>query len=363
MQRYVGLDAHSKCSVFVVQDESGKLLGQETIPSTPEGLQGLRDRHHLPPGTPVALESGTNAFFVADELSALGLSPRVIDAAEVRARITRPLQKSDRRDAFELCDGLRRGIYRSVVWVPPPAVRRVRQILSRRRHFVNLKTAQVNAVKRLLRETGRTPLSRSLQVASGWEKLLKALADHDHLRDLVLCHQALWRVAEEQVKHLDARLAEETTAWQPELERLMTAPGVGRIVAATFLAVVFETRRFPNAKRIASYAGIVPSTFQSGERDRHGHITHRGSSELRSMLCEAAQHARRVNSPLNPYYARIKARRGYRMAIVAVAHRLCRILYALMRDREVFDPAKAGVEEGQFQKVSVRLYRLKPALA
>jgi transposase len=238
------------------------------------------------------LESGTNAFFVADELSALELSPRVIDAAEVRARITRPLQKSDRRDAFELCDGLRRGIYRSEVWVPPPTVRRVRQLLSRRRHFVNLKTAQVNAVKRLLRETGQAPLSRRLQAASGWQKLLHALADQEALQSLVRCHQAVWLVAAEQVKHLEAQLTEATAPWRPELERLMTAPGVGRIVATTFLAVVFDARRFPTAKRAASYVGLVPSTFQSGERERHGHITGRGSSELRSMLCEAAHRSR-----------------------------------------------------------------------
>ena len=80
------------------------------------------------------------------------------------------------------------------------------------------------------------------------------------------------------------------------------------------------------------------------------------------MLCEAAQHAQRISSPLNPYYARIKARRGYRMAIVAVAHRLCRMLYAMLRDGTAFDLAQAGVEEGQFQKVCVRHYRLRSAL-
>jgi transposase len=362
MQLYVGLDVHSKSSVFVIQDESGKVLGEGKAPSTPAGLRGLRDRYQLPPGTAAALESGTNAFFVADELSALELSPRVIDAAEVRARITRPLQKSDRRDAFELCDGLRRGIYRSEVWVPPPTVRRVRQLLSRRRHFVNLKTAQVNAVKRLLRESGQAPLSRRLQVASGWEKLLHALADQEVLQGLVRCHQAVWLVAAEQVKHLEVQLTAATAPWQPELDRLMTVPGAGQVVATTFLAVVFDARRFATAKQVASYVGLVPSTFQSGERERHGHITGRGSSELRSMLCEAAQHAQRISSPLNPYYAKIKARHGYRMAIVAVAHRLCRLLYAMLRDGTAFDLAQAGVEEGQFQKVSVRHYRLRSAL-
>jgi transposase len=72
-------------------------------------------------GTPVALETGTLAFFVSDELTGAGLAPQVIDAHEVRLKATRPRQKSDRRDAFELCEGLRREAYRTRVYVPPRA--------------------------------------------------------------------------------------------------------------------------------------------------------------------------------------------------------------------------------------------------
>ena len=75
------------------------------------------------------------------------------------------------------------------------------------------------------------------------------------------------------------------------------------------------------------------------------------------MLCEAAHHARRAEHPLNPYFVKLSARRGYRMAIVAVAHRLCRILFAMLRDGTTFVPEKAGVEAGQFEKVTVRKYR------
>lgn len=362
MERYVGLDVHSKNSSFAIQDSSGHLLAQGMVPTTPEGLRRVRDVHALPPDTPVALESGTNSFFVVDVLSDLGLRPQVIDAYEVRVKASRPLQKSDRRDAFELCDGLRRGIYRNIVWVPPRPIRLAREIISRRRHFVRIKTSQVNAVKRLLRATGRGVLSRSLQSISGWEKLLHALADDEAIQAFVRCHQAVWTIAREQIKKLDERLDAQMTHREPDLARLMTAPGVGRIVASTFLSVVGESGRFHDAKHVASYAGVVPSTFQSGDRDRHGHITRRGSSELRSMLCEAAQHAQRVSNPLNPFFTRIKMRRGYRMAIVAVAHRLCRILYAILRDGTTFDLAKAGVEEGRFEKITVRQYRQTTAV-
>jgi transposase len=72
------------------------------------------------------------------------------------------------------------------------------------------------------------------------------------------------------------------------VKRLETVPGVGPIVALTTIAVFAEVSRFESAKHAASYPGLVPSTFQSGERDAHGHITKRGSAELRAMLCLSA---------------------------------------------------------------------------
>ena len=99
----------------------------------------------------------------------------------------------------------------------------------------------------------------------------------------------------------------------------------------TTVAVLSDAQRFPSAKHAASYAGLVPSTAQSGDRDTHGHITKRGSAALRTLLCEAAHHAQRPTHPLHPYFIRLCAKRGYKMAVVAVAHRLCRILFAMLR--------------------------------
>ena len=359
MKRYVGLDAHSKNSVYVIQDAEGLLVGEGKVPTSLAGFQAMRDRYGLEPGTPVALESGTVAFFVADRLQDLGLSAVVVDAREVRVKASRPMQKSDRRDARELCEGLRRGIYRSIVAVPPVPIRELREALGRRRHFVNTKTAQVNAVKRLLRSVGQGKQTRGLQVASPWQGLLKSLSDAPRLQALASRHFAVWEVADQQVHGLNSDIEALTEPWKAELDRLKTIPGVGTIVASTALAVLFDAGRFPSAKHAASYAGLVPSTNQSGDRDHHGHITHRGSSELRAMLCEAAHHAGRSDHPLNPYFSRLCARHGYRMAVVAVAHRLCRIVFAMLRDGTTFTAEKAGVEAGSFTKISVRKYRVR----
>jgi transposase len=360
-QYYVGLDVHSRQSAFVIEDADGRVIAQGEVPTTHVGLARLRAAHGLPAGSPVALETGTVAFFVARQLAVLELTPVVVDAHEVRLKAHRPLQKSDRRDAFELCEGLRRGSYRAIVHVPPAAVLRLRETLARRRHFVRLQSAQTSAVKALLRGAGLGRLSRSLGSEVGWAKLLAALIEQPELRTYVMQHRALWRCAREQVATLETDLARQQRASFAEaLQRLETIPGVGPIIASTALAVFSDIRRFPDAKHAASYAGLVPAPYQSGDRDAHGRITKRGPAELRAMLCEAAHQASRLDHPLHPYFAQLCARRGYKMAVVAVAHRLCRIMFAMLRDGHEFDVGKLAVERGPFSRQAVRLYRRRP---
>ncbi len=134
-------------------------------------------------------------------------------------------------------------------------------------------------------------------------------------------------------------------------------------MAATILAVFSDVARFPSAKHAASYAGLVPATYHSGDREAYGAITKRGSGELRAMLCEAAHHASRRHHPLNPYFAKLCAKRGYKLAAIAVAHRLARIVFAMLRDGTAFDVRKLNVEEGPFTRTTVRRYRLKTAPA
>jgi transposase len=359
MESYVGLDVHSKSSVFVVQNAEGRVYARGEVATTPEGLARLRSEYGLAPGTPIGLETGTIAFYVARQLQVLELKPVVIDAREVRLKAHRPMQKSDRRDAFEICDGLRRGIYRAIVHVPPLATSELRETLSRRRHFVRLQTSQACAVKRLLRGAGLARLSRTLASDAAWTKLFAALPADPLLHSYIEDHHTVWRCARAQVVRLERVLTEQQKPLRAEIGRLQTVPGVGPIVALTTVAAFADVHRFPSAKHAASYAGLVPSTHQSGDCDRHGPITKRGSGELRAMLCEAAHQARRPTHPLHPYFTALCVRRGYQRAVTALAHRLCRILFAMLRDGADFDVRKLGIEEGPFRRTVTRRYRLK----
>ena len=363
MRMYIGLDVHSKQTTYVVQDEQGRVLEQGEFPTSEEGLGMVLNKLQAPPGTTVGLETGTQAQWVAGLLAKRGMNPQVIDAREVRAKARRVGQKSDSRDAFEICDGLRRDIYQAIVYLPPAELQRLRRIISRRRHFVRLRTGQVNAAKFLLRQAGMGGVTaKKLAHLQAWEELL-ARPEVEEFREYLARHAAVWQVAHQQVVELDEELKKALQPFAAVEQRLRTAPGVGPITAATYIAALGTPDRFPDSGHVASYIGIIPSTYDSGERERHGRITKRGNAELRAMLCEAAQQAARPANPLHPYFVRVCAKSGYKKAVVTVAHRLARILWQMWRKKEDFDEKQLNVEYTPKVVEKVVLYRLKrPAL-
>ena len=185
MESYVGLDVHSKRSVFVIEAADGGVVARGDIPTTAEGFRQLRRQHKLAAETPVALETGTVAFYAARELARVGLRPVVIDAHEVRVKAHRPRQKSDRRDAFELCEGLRRGQYRAVVHVPPAPIGALRETLSRRRHFVAVRVAEI--ITRLM-----SPLARLLDFLSARHNVLFLVSAGNVRAPLAIPDFATW---------------------------------------------------------------------------------------------------------------------------------------------------------------------------
>ena len=161
---------------------------------------------------------------------------------------------------------------------------------------------------------------------------------------LALCRRQEVRLRAE-LAQLDAVVRERTQAIDA-IQRLMTVPGIGPLTAATLYAWVGDVRRFPHAKQLAAYAGLVPSVRQSGSAVQHGRITKQGAPVLRATLVQAAHvllsRGRRAEAtPLQAIGLRIRGTRGRRkIAVVAVARHLLRIAYYLLRDGTRYDPQR-----------------------
>lgn len=358
MAKYIGLDVHCKETVYCVQDELGQVIREGKVSTHLDGFKSLLDKVKAPSGTSIGIESGSQAFWVSRLLTELDMNPIVLDAHEVRRKARRIGQKCDRRDAFEICDGLRRDQFISKVYVPNKKILRLRWILSRRRHFIRLCTSQVNAAKHLLRSVGLNGEVKSLTTWVAWKTLLarpKIASLEKHLKR----HAELWQAARRQVKELEEELKEALVPFQETGRRLQTMPGVGLLTSSTFIAVIGDPSRFPDSRHLVSYTGLAPSTYDSGDTVRRGHITKRGSSELRAMLVESAQSASRPTHPLNPYFVRISAVQGYKRAVVAIAQRIARILYRMWLNGEGFEVRKLNVVRERTVQTKVKYYRIR----
>jgi len=335
-EMFAGVDVHSKKTFWVIQNEQGQVVAETECATTREGLMGVIEQHRLPEATRVGLESGPQARWIVHVLSGAGLRAEVLSPQEIRAKAFRRGRKSDRRDAFEICDGLRRDQFVARVWTPTAQICRLRRTLSRRRHFISIRTAQINAVKGLLKTECDAAIPTFLNSVKAWDRLAHRYEDSELAFSIDL-HREVWTLVRAHTQALEAQLDEELRPFAQTMTLLSGAPCVGPITASTFIAVVGDPNRFADSGHLASYLGLTPSIYDSGESERHGSITKQGSTALRTALCEAAQQARRPTNPLNPYFLRVKARGGYKKAIVAVAHRLARILYQMWKRDEPFD--------------------------
>ncbi len=202
-----------------------------------------------------------------------------------------------------------------------------------RTHCVRERTATINLLRALVRADGlRLPRGSAERVLTRLDQVTLPTG----LATVITPLRAVIQQLTATIRTADAA-CERHAARDPIAQHLMTAPGVGPIVALTFAAVLDTPARFGgDAARASAFLGLVPSEDSSAERRHRGAITKVGPGELRALLVQASWGIWRGRSPagaaLRTWAQALAARRGRRIAIIALARRLSRILYAMWRD-------------------------------
>lgn len=199
---------------------------------------------------------------------------------------------------------------------------------------MQVRTGTISVIRALLRQQGyRAPQATSTAFAAKVRRLEVPEGLAATLAPLV--RTVAMRSTE--IRGFDARLTA-TAATDPIIGRLQTVPGVGVIVASAYRAFVDDVARFRSATQVSAALGLVPSEDSSAERRHRGHITKAGPAPLRSVVVQAAWVYWRVtkHGAVRAWVDRLAARRGKRIAVVALARRLSRILYAIWRDETVY---------------------------
>ena len=329
---YGAIDLHLRHSQIRIVDAEGQVLADRRVVTARERLLAVFAGYGP---MRILVEASTESEWVAQALEEAGHEVVVADPnyAPMYGSLRRRV-KTDRRDAAALAEANRRGWFRPAHRVARPQ-RTLRQELGIRRQLVRLRTGLISHVRALLRHEGlRLPRGSSTTVPQRVGQLPMPESLRTVLAPLVEVLETLTPVIRRTERALEQQAAD------PVATRLQSVPGVGPIVALTFRATVDDVQRFPTAGHVSSSLGLVPREDSSAERRQRGHLTKGGSSETRAMLIQAAWSCWRSRAirptPLRTWTDALAARRGKRIAVVALARRLSRILYALWRDDTVF---------------------------
>ena len=201
-----------------------------------------------------------------------------------------------------------------------------RRLLTTRQRMVHSRGDLVRTVRSALAAQGIVlPIRRSTTFVGRVRDLPEALP-LAHLLHLI-------EAFDEEIATANREVLDRANA-DPIVQRLMTVDGVGPLVASAFRVVIEDAGRFRNGRQVAAYVGLTPSVHNSGGRERLGSITKRGDKLLRTLLIEAAQvllHRSRKPSRLKDWGLQLRARIGTNKAAVAVARKLCAVMWAMWK--------------------------------
>ena len=292
------------------------------------------------PACTVAMEACGGAHHWARTLRQYGHQVRLI-----HPRLVKPFVKShknDRNDAQVICEAsvrpsMRFVAVKTVEQQGELTLHRARQLLSTQR------TALMNQLRALLHEfsivcaQGAPALRRCVAgVLEGGEVELPGLA----LETFAELYEQ-WDEFEQRLSRYDARIQARVKA-DEQAKRLMQVPGIGPISASATLATVGDIRSYDNARQFAAALGLVPRHYATGGKTRYGRITKRGDAYLRTLLIHGARAALRTahrrNDAVSGWALELKARRATNKAVVALAAKHARIIWAMLARDQDFQP-------------------------
>jgi transposase len=339
MEHYAGIDVSLEYSSVCVVDATGRIVREGKVASEPEALIGWFGSFGSSVGR-IGLEAGPLSQWLYAALRQAGLAVELLETRHVHNAFKAMPVKTDRNDARNIAQLMRLGWFRPV-HCKSVAAQEVRALLTARKLLQSKLHDIEMSLRGILRgfglKVGRTTAKRFA----------------GRIEELVAGHATLEAVAKALVAARSALLGEfvkldkrvRTMARNDaRAQLLMSAPGVGVIVALTYVSAIDDPARFRSSKGVGAHFGLTPKKYQSGETDVTGRISKIGDASVRAALYEAAHVilTRPVKgSWLKSWAAKLAKRAGMNKAKVALARKLAVILHRMWVNGTRFNFAMA----------------------
>jgi transposase len=317
-RQYIGVDLHKQFFQACLMTEGGERVWEGRFARDAAGIASFCAR--VGAQSAMAVEACGPTWAFVDAVAPTGARICVVDPRKTKLKAGHAA-KTDRLDARRLADALRRDSVVSV-YIPPPAIRELREACRGRHQLVRVRTRVAQMIRALLlRNDGPDPPTNRLYSPQSLAWLAEV-----HLAPAAECAlrrlERVLRVVHAEACAADAAVKTRAAA-DPIAVALDTMVGIGPVRALTLRAEIGDIARFRRGAQLASYAGLVPAVEWSADRRYTGRITRAGSPWLRYVLVEAATSALRRPDATGRWARRLAVHKGVNKARVALARVLC----------------------------------------
>ena len=336
MKLYGAIDLHSSNNVTVVIDQQDRVVYQKRLPNDLVLiLKELSVYQSEIEG--IVVESTYNWYWLVDGLMEQGYRVHLANTAAIQ-QYEGLKYTDDRSDARWLAHLLRLDVLPEG-HIYPRAERPVRDLLRKRGQMVRQRTTNLLSIQNLLTRNTGSSISANRVKGLDAPQIDELLADGD-LALAVKANLSVMSSAGEQVELIEKTVSQRVKL-RSQFSFLKTVPGIGEILALTIMLETGDIKRFASVGNFASYCRCVGSQKVSNGKKKGQGNTKNGNKYLAWAFIEAAHFAVRYNAKIKSFYERKKAKTKIVVALKAVAHKLCRACYYIMRDRVAFDLSKA----------------------
>ena len=339
MKLYTGIDLHSNNNYLAIIDDNDNRVFKRKLPNHPETiLATLKPFREQVDG--VVVESTFNWYWLVDLLREAGYHVHLANPAAIQ-KYKGLKHSDDNHDAFWLAHMLRLGIL-PVGYIYPKEDRPVRDLLRKRGQLVQLRTALINSLKGIISRNCGCSLNTNKIKAVKEDFITPLLAGQNDLQMSGAVSKDCIDFLTGKIREIECSLKSRMTEKKSFLD-LQTIPGVGHILALTILLETGDISRFFKVGSYSSYCRKVPSRWTSNSKNKGKGNTKNGNKYLAWAFSEAAELSKRFNDSAKAFYNRKAARTNRMVAHAALAHKLARASYYIMRDGVAFDEKKLFV--------------------
>lgn len=340
---YIAFDGHKRYTQALVEDEKGTKLCARRIDH--ERGQISRFLQEWQKGSPVALETIGNWYWIVDEIEAGGMEPHLTHARKAKLMMAM-VNKSDRLDCQGLNTLQRTGTL-PTVWIPPGRIRDARDLARTRMVLVQTRTRLKNRVHATLAKYGYSVEGTSDLFGKKGQAAVREVVENLPPHTRFSTEEVLEEIGmiTDHITIIEKRMKEVFSPLE-EMNLLMSMPGIGFILAVVIITEIGEISRFPSAEKLAAYAGTTPRIHQSGEHRYYGRVRPDVNRYLKWAYREASNvisryHHQWKHRHVSVLYERVRSRKNHQVAIGAVSRHLAEATWWMLTKKEEYqDPMR-----------------------